>query len=208
MIEFRATYFDGRNSKAHPVSIVFNGVLLRIEGEAESLRLEIPFRDCTITAPLGRTARTIRLPGGAQCETGDLRAVRELEHRTGRNTGMRLVHAIESRWKAVAVSFLGLVVCVWAFMTHGIPFLAEKVAHSVPPELTERMSAEALEMLDDRLLEPSELDAERAAHRPRLPVPAGVPEGGLRGAQRLRPAFRPHRHDRRAGGARRERQGA
>jgi Zn-dependent protease with chaperone function len=163
MIEFRATYFDGRSSKAYPVSILFNGVLLRIQGEGVSLRLDIPFWECTLTPPLGRTARTIRLPGGAQCETADLQSVRALERQTGRNAGMRLVHALESRWRTVAASFLTLVVCVWAFAAHGIPFLAEKAAYSVPPELTETMSAETLEMLDKRLLEPSELDPERAA---------------------------------------------
>jgi Zn-dependent protease with chaperone function len=163
MIEFRGTYFDGRSSKAYPVSVLFNGSQLRIEGEGSSLRLDFPFRECTLTPPLGKTARTIRLPGGAQCETTDLQAVRALERETGRNTGMRLVHALESRWKTVAVSFIGLVVCVWAFMAHGIPYLAEKAAYAVPIDLTESMSNEALEMLDERVLEPSELEPERAA---------------------------------------------
>ncbi len=162
MIEFKAVYFNGKTSRAYPVSVVFDGGTLRIRGsEGDHPALDVHIEDCTIAPPLGGTVRSIKLPGGAQCETTDTEAVSAMEHLTGRNTGMRLVHFLESRWKTAAGALAGLVLCVWLFATYGIPFLARKAAYAVPPELTEQMSRQAIKMLDRRFLKPSELDPGR-----------------------------------------------
>ncbi len=163
MIEFKGAYFDGKISRAYPVSVVFDGRRLHIRGvDGDYPALDIAPEDCAITPPLGNTMRYIKLPGGAQCETADTEAVSALEHLTGRNAGMRLVHFMEKRWKTAAAALAGLVLCVWVFVTYGIPFVAQKIAYSVPPELTEQMSRQAIKMLDRRFLKPSELDREKS----------------------------------------------
>ncbi|NOZ68664.1 MAG: M48 family metallopeptidase [Deferribacteres bacterium] len=159
MIEFTGVYFDGKTSRAYAVSVVFDGRTLHIRGvEGDYPALDIPLEDCTITPPLGNTMRSIQLPGGAQCQTSDTAAVSALERLTGQNRGMGFVHRLENRWKTAVGALAGLVLCVWVFVTYGIPFLAEKIAYSVPPELAEQMSRQAIEMLDRRFLKPSELD--------------------------------------------------
>ncbi len=116
-----------------------------------------------ISPPLGKTARTIRLPGGAQVETTDLKAVAALEGRLGKNIVMRHVSLLESSWKVVVASVTGIVICVWAFIAYGIPPLAKMVAASVPKEVAGAMSRQTLEFLDGKMLAPSELKADRVA---------------------------------------------
>jgi len=163
MIEFQGTYFDGKSSRAYPVTVIFDRIFLRIQGEDGHPALNIPFKDCTIDPPLGKTARSIKLPNGAQCDTNNLKALSALEHYTGRNYVMRLVHFIESRWRMVASSLIGLIICVWAFMTYGIPVLAEKAAYSLPPEVTNELSRQTMKMLEARFLKPTKLNQEKIA---------------------------------------------
>lgn len=161
MIEFQGTYFDGRSSRAYPVKVNYDGVFLRIKGKEGYPDLHVRLGDCTIVPPLGNTARSIKLPDGAQCDTNDLKAIAALEHRTGQNYGMRLVHFLESRWRLTAGFLIGLVICVWVFTAYGIPFLAQKIAYSVPSELSEELSRQTIKMLDGRFLKRSELSREK-----------------------------------------------
>ncbi len=161
MIIFHATYFDGRSSTAHTVSIAADGQRLRIQGDVPWLQRDEPLKDCVIAPPLGKTKRTISLPDGAMLETDDLAAVEALERVVRGNRGMRFVHFLESRWKTVAASFLGLALCVWVFMAFGIPALAKKIAYAVPQELSEELSRKTMDVLDKRLLQPSKLPQAR-----------------------------------------------
>jgi len=125
------------------------------------LQLDVRFRDCVITPPLGKARRSIFLPSGARCETDNLEAIAALEGRRGENFGMRAVHYLEGHWKAVACCIAGIVLCIWAFIAYGIPFLAEKAAYSIPSSLTEEVSLKTLKVLDQKFLELSELSQEK-----------------------------------------------
>lgn len=161
MIAFNATYFDGKSSRSWPVVITFSGTLLHIEGENGVPDLRVSLRDCGISPPLGRTSRSILLPGGALCETGDLKAMEELDVQLGSNSGIRLVHFLETRWKMVALSFLGLIAAVWAFSVFGIPALSKKIAYAVPPKLAAEIGRHTLKVLDGRFLQPTKLNKAR-----------------------------------------------
>jgi Zn-dependent protease with chaperone function len=162
MIEFKAIYFDGRNSKAHAVSLYFDGERIRISGSAGGLPLIFPLAECRLTPPLGKTRRSILLPNGGRCDTHDLQAFRQLENHGGVHHLLRLVNFVESRWRLVAGCVAGLIACVWIFTAHGIPFAAKQIAFSLPPELMEAVSRKTLQALDDGFFEPSTLDAQKA----------------------------------------------
>ncbi len=162
MIEFQGTFLDGVTSKAHPVWVSTDGVDLHIEPEDGSPSVKVPLTHCEIIAPLGKTRRWIDLPDGARCGTDDLEAMEALEQLRGETGGMRVVHFLESRWKLVGMSIVIMILSIWGFMGYGIPFFAERVAYSIPPEFMESVSQQTAETLDDRLLSPSELDPERA----------------------------------------------
>lgn len=161
MIQFKGTYFDGKSSKEYPVSISFDGNRIRIRGKDGYPSVDVALEKCVITAPLGKTSRSLRLPDGAKCETLDHEAISELERFKGENTGMRFVHALESRWKTVVACLTGLILCVWAITYFGIPHVAKKIAESIPLKVNQAISSETLKVLDERFFRPSELSAAR-----------------------------------------------
>ena len=163
MIEFTGDYFDGRTSRPVPAAVACDGTWLMIRDQNNSLLLRVGLKECSIDPPLGRTARAIRLPGNAVCETFDHRAIAVLERTAAQNPGLRLVHAIETSWRAVLLSLAGIILSVWLFHTFAIPSLAGRVAFSLPDSIADAVSSQALAILDNGLLKPTELDPDRTA---------------------------------------------
>ncbi|NJD55987.1 MAG: M48 family metallopeptidase [Nitrospirae bacterium] len=163
MIEFTGDYFDGRTSRPVPAVFACDGPWLMIRDRNNSLLLRVGLKDCSIDPPLGRTARTIRLPGNAVCETFDHDAVAALEKTAKQNPVLRLVHAIEASRRAVLLSLVGIILSVWLFHTFVIPSLAGRIAFSLPAGIADTVSSQTLKVLDSRLLQPSGLDADRTA---------------------------------------------
>lgn len=162
MIEFQATYFDGSTSRAHPVTVLWDDSRLHVIGKQEDgPRISASMSDCSITPPLGRGRRTIRLQNGACFITDDLDAVARLEKSHGNNRGMRLVNFLESHWLLVAVCFSGLFAAVWLYTAYAVPYLAEKAAYAVPADLSETLSERTLAVLDDEFFSPTTLEKER-----------------------------------------------
>ena len=159
MLEFSGTYFDGRSSKAHAVRVRFEGGELTLQGE--SLELRLPFAQCVIAPPLGKTKRTVRLPRDAVLETGDFTAVKELEECTGRNQGMRLVDRLERQWRFVLASVVVLCASLWVFVQYGVPFAADQLAFVTPAAVLGQVGAQTMQVLDNTALQPSTLEAER-----------------------------------------------
>ncbi|MDJ0913538.1 MAG: M48 family metallopeptidase [Desulfobacterales bacterium] len=161
MIRFQATYFDGQTSKAQAVVVGYDGQHLSLHSADGNIQLRYFLKECVITPASGHAPRIIKLPDNQQFESGDLNAVAALEVEAGGNRGMRAVHWLESHWKPVAGCLAGAMLCVWAFIVHAIPFLAEKAADAIPPEITRTVSHKTLSVLDKRFFEPSELSAEK-----------------------------------------------
>ncbi len=162
MIEFDATYFDGKSSKAYSVTIVSDGVQVSVWGdEGQALRY-LPLHQCVITPPMGNARRAIKFPDGAQCETDDLQAVAELEKYIGTNQGMQMVNSLEINWKMAAGCLGGIIIFVWIFTAYGIPLMAQIATPLIPSVVTEKVSQQAMKMLDNNFLQPSQLDLKKA----------------------------------------------
>ena len=108
VITFKGTYFDGTNSTAHEVTASVQGNLLSIRGESVHVDLEID--KCTIEPALGSTLRTLHTPGGGRLDTRDSRAFKTLESEKIGTLGFRLIHLLESKWKA---ALDGVTDCNW-----------------------------------------------------------------------------------------------
>jgi len=160
-IQFKGTYFDGKTSKAYPVTLRVAGEDLILEDAADSFSIAIPLKNCVITPPLGRSSRSLKFPSGGKCDIHDLGAAATLEKNLGINYGMRLVNFLEGRWKPATACFICLIFCVWGFVRFGIPFVATIAANAVPLELVEHISSKSLAMLDKRYLLPSRLKKEK-----------------------------------------------
>lgn len=162
MSAFPARYYDGRSSRGVEIMVSLEaGARLRLRGGG--LDCSHRLADVRITPRLGDTPRAIHLPDGGKCETRDNDAVDALLRAGGRGFGARLLHALESRLPLVGVAVLLTAAAVWATITHGLPYFAERVAASVPSTVEERLGRETLRTLDGSLFAPSELPpAERA----------------------------------------------
>jgi Zn-dependent protease with chaperone function len=163
MIEFQGIYFDGRSSRPYPARFVCDKRKFVVQGKYISFYREFPLSGCRIDPPLGSTSRSIRLPGGAVCETEESDAVSAIESLAGRNRGMQFVHLIESRWKTAVLSLAGLIVFLWLFKVYAIPYIAKEAAYAAPLAVSEELSHQTMKILDKRFLKPSLLTSERAS---------------------------------------------
>ncbi len=161
MIELRGVYFDGKSSRVHRATLQCTGGFVTIQGEDEPLSRRVQLSQCRFDPPLGKTARSVRLPGDAVFETPDCDALTAIEKSAGKNRVMRLVHGIEARWKAVLLSLAGIIIFVWLFHTYAIPLLARRIAFALPPYVTEEVSRQTMDILDSHFLKPSELSSKK-----------------------------------------------
>jgi hypothetical protein len=163
MIAFQGTYFDGKSSKAYPVTVVCSGGFLSLRDAAHDLRIDLKLEDVSLAPPLGKTRRVLEFPGGARFETADVDAVRrmEAEREYGAQRGMHLVHLLESRWRVVTACVVCLLFCLWGLVAYGIPRMAKHAAFATPQPLIESVSNQSLALLDKRLFKPSRLDSAR-----------------------------------------------
>lgn len=162
MIQFAARFYDGQSSNALDVSVeVDDSGLMRILGTEQPR--EYSLSRVRIAPRLGRTARTIALPDGAQCESEDHAALDALMQKAGGGKGGALVHALESNWRSALAATAVLTALIAVGIRWGIPFAAKQIAYAIPPALAYDMGRGTLAILDGSLLKPTALPAERQA---------------------------------------------
>lgn len=160
MTEFNGSYFDGTTSHAYKVRVIFSQRALSISGDGIE-ESGISLKECRIPPALGKTNRSIFLPNGSRLDTDEIDAIAEIEKALGVNLGMRFVTLLESHWRFVIVSLVGLVLCVWLFISYGIPIIAKEAAGAIPASLTEELSMKSLDFMDKNFFVPTALKEER-----------------------------------------------
>lgn len=157
MITFTGTYFDGKSSKAHGVSVTVLGEILSIRGQGVHEDVELAL--CSLEPALGSTRRTMYTPDGGRLDTDDRQAFAALERLRGGKRGFQFIHWLESHWKAAAAAVtvtVGLVLC---FSIWGIPYLARAAAFSMPEKALRAIGEGVLESADRHFFGPTELTA-------------------------------------------------
>lgn len=139
------------------------------ERSGEISSLEVPSR-------LANTQRRIGFADGSAFITQDNEAVDALlVHSHSRLTAF--IHALEGSLRAVVIGLLILVAGVYGGVTLGIPWAAERVAAQIPIDVQNRLSSDALVLLDRILLEPSELVSGEKQRVRRLALPVMAAAG-------------------------------
>ncbi len=154
-------YYDGET--ARPVAVQWSVAdgMLRIVGE--DVAREEPVAGLRGTTRLGGVRRAVYLPDGAQLHSDDQDAVDALFPRRGMEA---MVDRLERHPAAVASGLLVTALAVVLFITHGLPWLAERVARAVPPDIEQPLGEQVMAGLDRLAMEPTTLDpAEQARWR-------------------------------------------
>ncbi|HVJ17343.1 MAG TPA: M48 family metallopeptidase [Polyangiaceae bacterium] len=160
MTRLAATYYDGVTSQAFPVELSLDERgLLHVHGLAQPLAHALD--QVRIDPRLGNTTRSVFFPDGAKCESDDHPALDELLSRAGRGRYSRLIHGLESSWRAALGATIALIAVMVLAAHWGIPFLARRLAEAIPPALAYDLGRGTLAVFDRTLLEPSHLPSTR-----------------------------------------------
>lgn len=157
MLTVTADYFDGHSARARRVTLTLVADRLHLQGD-DIARTE-NLADLRVSEPLGSAPRLITFADGAHCAVRDHAALAALLAAGGHRDGW--VARMQARWRwavaAIVVSVAGVVGgYVW-----GLPAVATGLAWITPDSVVRQLGRHTLDLLDDAVLAPSTLDAER-----------------------------------------------
>ncbi len=152
-----ALYFDGMTSGAQVVTLTLDGEWLQMRGEV--LAHEWPWHEIKVSERLGDTPRRINLPDGGHCEVADHDALDALLKQGGYRSNWLDGIQHSMRWALLSAILIVLVFAV--AYRYLLPWGAEVVAHSIPPNMLQKMGASSLQTPDKLMLEPSKLAPQR-----------------------------------------------
>ena len=150
-------FYDGINSRAHPVFVTIVDGQCRISGKG--IDRSIPIAEVSVSERLEGAHRILRFRDGSSCELPDSGRLSVFLKRAGSRES--LVQRLLRSWRWVAVSFLLLVVILSGGYRWGLPWAAEKLAFRLPVSVLNLISQQALSSLDGKVLQPTTLTAER-----------------------------------------------
>jgi Zn-dependent protease with chaperone function len=152
-----ATYFDGRQSIAHPVMLALENDYLNVTGDA--VTRHDPIESIEIAPALGRTPRTLRFSDGASCEVTDVAALREMLAVLGRDRSLVTRLSEHAGW--IVTAGLTLVFTLVVAYLYAVPAIAEAIANRMPAAAVRRVGDHALNFLDIAVFTRSEIPPDR-----------------------------------------------
>lgn len=155
----KATFYDGQTSLSQRVILSIDGSHLRIAGHSQHQRY--PLKKLKISPPLGNIKRVLLCPDGCRCELDNGELCSTLEEVLRSNPVLTAIHRWENNLKLAAIALIITAFGVWAFISYGIPVLAQHVTTLIPPTIEARTGEETLALLDHGLVHPSETPIER-----------------------------------------------
>lgn len=154
-------FYTGTDSRSRPARLIWAEDRLRLDTDQPGDCQALTSRDITLSPRVGNTPRYLYLPNDGVFETIENDQVDALARQLNHGLGARLIHQLENHLGLILVAALVTTMVTVLTFTHGIPALSSLVAHAIPDELATRMSRETLQQMDDFMLSPSELPADR-----------------------------------------------
>lgn len=153
-----ATYFDGQTSRRHAVVLDLQHGEWRLQGEAVERR--VPASQARISEKIGKSPRQLHFDDGAYCLITDHAALETMLQAAGMQPHST-VSRLEGKWRYALASFVLIAVFFAAAYQWGLPWAANVVAQRLPASLPALMDEQTMAMLDQYVLEPSELPPAR-----------------------------------------------
>ncbi len=150
-----ATYFDGRSSRAHPVtfSIEAREAVLRDAAGTELRRA--PLESLRVSERVKRAPRLVTFRDGAFCEITDHATLDAMLAATGHRDDW--VVRAQNSWRLAGLAMAGLVATLVLGYLFLLPWGATLLARAVPPAVETQLGQATLESLDHGVTRPSQL---------------------------------------------------
>ena len=142
-----------------------DAVLVTLEGQFKITpeqhdAIEGKFAELQLSSRVGNIPRKIYLPDRSVFETADNDAIDQLVRSlktTKQHRGW--LHILETRWSWIGISFIAVVMFVFAGFRWGLPWVSISIAEKIPQPVLEQLSSSSLSLLDDLVFAPSDLPA-------------------------------------------------
>ncbi len=160
-------YLDGETSKRFTayleVSQLANRPSIQLHVERQSdihQKMPLDFKELAIESRLGNTPREISFGQEQLFVTENNDAIDRLIEQNVNNKSASLLHTLESKMTLVVLASIITVSLTWSFIVYGIPIAAKVVAEQLPRFASDRFGS-GLDILDQAIFEPTELDLAR-----------------------------------------------
>lgn len=151
-------YFYKKHSSKRTETIlqVIDNTHIEFEGEKIALLSEV-----SVSPRVGNTSRYLGFPDGSSFETLENDIVDTLFQIQKSHPLLFKIYKWEKNKKIIALSGLILIASTYLLITIGIPKFSKAVADTLPTSVSVSLAGEVLKLLDERVLEKSELPEER-----------------------------------------------
>lgn len=154
-----ASYFDGTNGRARPVTLQVEGDQLLVHGE--NFHLSVPLRKVQWPERTRYGLRVAHFTEGGSVQCAEAAAWDDWSSRSGR--GDSLVVTMQQSWRWVMASALALVLLLVAIQQWGLPVAARAVVAVTPLSVDSKLGETSLAAIDEHLMRPSRLAAAEQA---------------------------------------------
>jgi len=181
-----ASYFDGRSSRLHRVTLQVVDGVARVRGDAER---DSPLAELRVSERSRHAPRKVTFADGAYLEIRDLAGIEALLRRTGHSDSW--VVRIQQSWRGALAAAAGTVAVLGLGYAYALPAAADWLARAMPPGMERQLGQGVLAVLDRHMFEPSRFSDQRMAELERRFKQLAPPQGD---APPWRLAFRQSRY--------------
>ncbi len=158
-MNFSARYFDGQRATAHEVSVTL--IEDAISFQFQDKYFVYKKNQYALQTALAEVTRIIELDDGGRLEVVDPSG--QFNQYTSTGYAENIIYALENNFRYIALALTFTVALIWGFISYGVPFIAEQVAHAIPLSTEKAMGEQVLQAMDleDYVFQPSLLSASR-----------------------------------------------
>lgn len=156
-MEIFGKYQEGFSSKQEDAKLTINedSYILHLQGSVSS---KGDISELDVSDRLGRTLRKVHKGEEWVFSCNDDRVDVIVRHPTYTQSRM---HKMESSWRWVVSGIVVIGLFSYMFVAHGIPYVSEKIAYSLPLETNQVIAKDALKVMDRYMLSKSSLSKKR-----------------------------------------------
>ena len=151
-----ASYFDGKTSRVHHVTLSVTEGVARISGDAERAS---PITELRVSERTRNGFRKVTFPDDAYLEISDASEFDALLAETGYRDSA--VVRMQQSWRSALIGLIATIAILVLGYLYALPIAAGIVAKAIPESVERSISTGTLEFLDKRILAPSQLPAAR-----------------------------------------------